>query len=89
MVQLESLDIVYRLGMFHMIMSFLGSIGVVMCGSGLADALQCCYGPNTVAQMMTGRAVARAIPCPLTGLHALLLNLLFDVDVMACLNLCQ
>jgi len=81
-VQSESLNIVCRLGMFHMIMSFLGSIGVVMCGSGLVDALECCYGPNTVAQMMSGK-VARAIRAHLladSALHVLLLRLLFDVD---------
>jgi len=37
----ESLDIVCRLGGFHMMVSFLGSIGMVMAGSGLAEVLEC------------------------------------------------
>jgi len=37
-IMAESLDVVCRLGVFHMIMSFLGSIGTVMCGSGLVEA---------------------------------------------------
>ena len=57
----EGLNIVCRLGVFHMLMSFLGSIGAVMSGSGLCEVLECCYGPNAVAQMISGKAVARAM----------------------------
>jgi len=32
-----------------------------MGGSGLVEALQCCYGPNSIAQMISGKAVSRAI----------------------------
>ena len=39
-----NLPIVCRLGGFHMLMSFLGSIGHVMEGSGLEEALKQCYG---------------------------------------------
>jgi hypothetical protein len=56
-----SLNIVCRLGGFHTMMSFLGSIGTLMSGSGLTDALEVCYGPNTVTHMMTGKAVSRAV----------------------------
>ena len=35
----ESLNIVIRMGVFHMIMSFLGSIGTVMSGAGLSDGI--------------------------------------------------
>jgi len=38
-------------------MSFLGSIGSVMAGSGLVELLETCYGPNAVTHMMTGKAV--------------------------------
>jgi len=44
-----------------MLMSFLGSIGTLMSDSGLAEVLECCYGPNTVIHMMTGKAVSRAM----------------------------
>ena len=42
-------------------MSFLGSIGSMMKGSGLEEALEQVYGPNAVAHMMTGKAVSRAL----------------------------
>ena len=46
---------------FHLIVIFLGSVGAVMCSSGLTEALKCCYAPNTVVQMMHGKAVARSL----------------------------
>jgi len=42
-------------------MSFLGSIGTLMNGSGLCDALELCYGPNAVLHMMSGKHVSRAV----------------------------
>ena len=57
----RSLRIVCRLGGFHTIMSFLGSIGSLMKGSGLEEALEQVYGPNAVAHMMTGKVVSRAL----------------------------
>ena len=44
-----------------MLMSFLGSIGNLMAGSGFAEVLEECYGPNTVLHMMSGKAIARAL----------------------------
>ena len=29
-------------------------------GSGFVEALECCYGPNSVAQMIAGKVVSRA-----------------------------
>jgi len=57
----DRLNVVCRLGPFHIMMSFLGSIGTVMGGSGLVEALECCYGPNCVGQMISGKAVSRAV----------------------------
>jgi len=54
-------NVICRLGTFHLEMSFLGSLGTLMAGSGLSDVMECCYGPNTVKQIMTGKAVARAV----------------------------
>jgi len=42
-------------------MSFLGSLGTLMAGSGLTDIMECCYGPNTIKHIMSGKAVARAV----------------------------
>ena len=55
------MNMVCRLGGFHTIMSFLGSVGKLMSGSGLSELLETCYGANTVIQMMSGRTVARAL----------------------------
>jgi len=69
--------IVLRLGGFHTEMSFLGTIGYIMSGSGLQDVLQSIYAPNAVTHMLTGKAVSRAIRGHFlvdTALHTLLLN---------------
>ena len=42
-------------------MSFLGSIGRLMAGSGLQELLEVVYADNTVSHMMTGKAVSRAV----------------------------
>ena len=57
----KNLNIVCRLGGFHMLMSFLGSIGSLMDGSGIAELLETSYGPNSVNQMLSGKAVSRAL----------------------------
>ena len=43
-VQSSKLNVVCRLGGFHVIMRFFGSIGKLVEGSGFADVLQSCYG---------------------------------------------
>ena len=50
-------DVVLRLGGFHMEMSFLGSIGNLVAGSGLQEVLQVVYASNTVNYMLSGKAV--------------------------------
>ena len=42
-------------------MSILGSIGSMMKGSGLEEALEQVYGTNAIAHMMSGKAVSRAL----------------------------
>ena len=44
------------LGGFHQLMSFLGSIGTLMEGSGMGTALESLYAPVTVGHMITGKA---------------------------------
>ena len=56
----KSLNIVVHLGGFHTLMSFAGSIGSFMNGSGLECALQTVYGENSVKHMLHGKAIARA-----------------------------
>ena len=50
-----------RLGGFHQLMSFLGSIGSLMEGSGLRRALKTVYVPLTISHMMTGKAYTQAV----------------------------
>ncbi len=42
-------------------MSFLGSIGHLMAGSGLQELLEIVYAANSVKHMLTGKAISRAI----------------------------
>ena len=60
-IKSKSMNIVCRLGGFHRMMSFMGSLGTMMKGSGLEEALGCVYGPNAVTHMMSGKAVSRAL----------------------------
>ena len=50
-----------RLGEFHMPMSFLGSIGHLMAGSGLQGLLEVVFAGNAVRHMLTGKAISRAV----------------------------
>ena len=42
-------------------MSFFGSVGTLMSGSGLSELLEMSYGSFSVIQMVSGKAVARAL----------------------------
>lgn len=50
-----------RLGGFHLLMSFLGTIGCLMSGSGLEDVLEVIYAKNSLVHIMNGHAYERAI----------------------------
>ena len=60
-IKTKKLNIVVRLGGFHCLMSFAGSLGMVMEGSGLEKALETVYGNNTVTQMLGGKSISRAL----------------------------
>ena len=55
------LNIVVRLAGFHTTMSFLGSIGYLMEGSGLERLFEIVYAKNTVSHIKSGKAVSRAL----------------------------
>ena len=57
----KQLDIVVRLGGFHTLMSFLGSIGAVMGGSELDKLLELIYASNSVTHIMSGKVVASSL----------------------------
>ena len=54
-------SIVLRLGGFHTEMSFLGSMGASMKGSGLEEVFEAIYAKNTIPPMMSGKAISSAI----------------------------
>lgn len=54
-------NVVARLGGFHLLMSFLGTIGSIMGGSGLKELFATIYAENSIDKMMSGRAYARAV----------------------------
>jgi hypothetical protein len=72
-----NLNIVVRLGGFHMLMSVLGSVGHMMRGSGLENILSIIYGPNTVEHVLSGKGYARAIRGHFM-IHRVLNTLLFE-----------
>ena len=55
------LNVVCRLGGFHLLMSFIGSVGAIMADSGLQELLGIVYGAGTVDSILSGKAVARAV----------------------------
>ena len=77
-------QIILRLGAFHTEMSFLGSIGHLMRGSGLQEALELIYADNVVPHMLSGKAISRAVRGHLlveTALNTILLSKAYDVPL--------
>ena len=70
------MEIFVRLGGFHQLMSFLGSIGSLMEVSGIRRALETVYVPLTVGHMMTGKAYSRAVRGHMISASAILSLLL-------------
>lgn len=56
----ELKSIVLLLGCFHTFMNVLGTIGILMNGTGLKEILGVIYGENAITHMMTGKSVQRA-----------------------------
>ncbi|CAG2213079.1 unnamed protein product [Mytilus edulis] len=77
-------QMVLRLGGFHTEMSFLGSIGRLMAGSGLHEVLETVYASNAVNHMLSGKAVSRAVRGFMmveNALHILLMKESFRVSL--------
>lgn len=60
----ELKSVVLRLGGFHLLMPFMGSVGVVMSGSGLEELFSTIYAENSVDRLMSGHAYSRAVRAP-------------------------
>jgi hypothetical protein len=81
------MNVVCHLGGFHVIMSFLGSIGTIMAGSELSDTLQTCYRSVTIDHMMSGKAKAKAVGRRMLVEAALTVLLLrTTVDEKSCIS---
>ena len=75
-IRAKSLNIVCILGGFHTMMSFMGSMGKMMKGSGLYEALETIYGSTVVDHMMLGKDVSRALRAHFLTESALMTKLL-------------
>ena len=56
-----NLQMLCRLGGFHTLMSFLGSVGNLMNGAGIENVFEEVYSEDTVKHIKSGHAVARAL----------------------------
>lgn len=70
-------DVTVRLGGFHLLMSFMGSIGIIMAGSGLKELLTTIFAENSVDKILTGHAYSRAVRVHIL-IHYVLATLVFD-----------
>ena len=55
------MDIVIHLGVFHTLMSFAGSLGFVMGGSGIESVFKTVYSEDTVKHVLCGKVIAKAL----------------------------
>ena len=53
--------LIVRLGGFHLLMSYLGSIGYIMGGSGISELWSTVFASSSVPHMLSGHAYARAV----------------------------
>ena len=60
-INAKALKVVLILGGFHLMISFIGSIGHLMKGSGISEVLDTVYDSNAVEHMISGKAVSRAL----------------------------
>jgi hypothetical protein len=73
-------NVVVRLGGFHLLMSYMGSVGYIMDGSGLSTLWETVYAAGSVIHMMTGHAYARAVRAHLLTSAALCSLLLLKLE---------
>ena len=79
-IEEAGLDIVARLDGFHTLMSYVGAIGKVMKGSGIEELFNEVYAENTVQQIISGKAVSRALRAQLLAESALISILFEDTE---------
>ena len=75
------LPVVVKLGGFHLLKSYLGSIGFIMDGSGIEDLVKEIYpdiGDSTVSHNLSGAAYYKALNCHFLLDAAMILYLIQD-----------
>ena len=82
-IEEQNLNVVCRLGGFHLLMSFLGSIGHLMGGSGIDELLEQVYASNVIHHILSGKAFARAIRGHFL-IHTVLQTLMIEDLVEKC-----
>ena len=60
----------------HTLMTFLGSIGKFMAGSGLVEVFEQVYAEHTVNHMLSGMAVARSLRVHMLVQSALMVHII-------------
>ena len=80
-------NIFIRLGGFHLLMSYLGSIGHIMGESGLSDQWKTVYAPNSVKHMLSGHAYARALHAHMLSSASVMARMLSTPDCLSGINL--
>lgn len=72
-------SVIVRLGGFHLLFSFLGSIGYIMKGSGIEELWETVYAKNSIPHMMTGHSFSRAVRAHILT-AVVLIQLIIDPD---------
>ncbi|KAF4524952.1 hypothetical protein B566_EDAN014133 [Ephemera danica] len=57
----ELMNVIVRMGGFHLLMNFLGAVGHIMSGSGIEELLATIYARGSVDSIMTGKYYSRAL----------------------------
>ena len=76
-------NIFVRLGGFHLVMSYLGSICYIMGDSVLRNLWETAYAHNSVNHMLTGHAYARALRAHMLSAVPLVAHLLETPDCLS------
>ena len=76
-----------RLGGFHFLMSFMGSIGNIMSGSGLEELWKSVYASETTPHMMSGHAYSRALRAHILTIEALTTLIMSFPEMLTSINM--
>ena len=76
-----------RLGGFHFVMSYLGSMGTIMNDSDLRNQWETVYAHNSVNHMLTGHAYARALRAHMLSVASLVAHMFDTPNCLSGVNL--